>query len=344
MLLLFLVLQDEKHASSKWLWVAYTFVVALDTHFFIYSLLVSGSQGIWLLLKNRVIFKRWLLSQGIALIVSAYLVTWVIMEQGQVGWLPKIGQTTIEEIFVGQAFWGNPTLAFVANGLVLAVLAGAYHPAAQLPRVSASQVQLLAISILLPPALILGYSLLGHPIYDSRYFTMTAPMVALVLAIGVDQLFSARLAPVALLLVVVLAVPSYARFRAVDSKNTHWSLVAAELHNIQRPGDGVLFADYDRKSPSQSRIMIGYRSLVSDLQDLTVVSPYQRAKGLYPKRVPAQQVTDRIAASARVIIVAEKTEKAEFQTLKSLVEGLKFRLLKRVGVSGTSVVVFEKAK
>jgi len=347
MLWLFLTLLDPNRTKSRWLWVAYTAVVALDTHFFVYSILVSGTQGLWLLLRQRKhaglhIFRRWLLAQGIALGVSGYLITWVLMEQGQVGWLPAIGQTTVEEVFVGQAFWGNPTLAYLATGLLIAVFAGAKHAKAAATGLSSEILEILGLAIVIPPALVLIYSVSSHPIYDARYFTITAPMVALALAIALDRLFARPLAPVALLLLVAVALPTYGRFRSIDAKGTHWTQVAETLGAMGKAGDGVLFTDYDRKSPSQSRVMIGYASIVGPLTDLTAVVPYQKSPGLYPKRVPAAKVAGRIAQMNRVLVVAESTEKPEYRKLYNQLtdEGFAFSIRHRV--AHTWINVFSK--
>ena len=327
-------------------WVAYTFVVVLDTHFFIYSILVAGSQGLWLLWDRRQIFKHWLLSLGIAVVTSGFLICWVLIEQGQVGWLPQLSQTTLEEIFVGQAFWENQTLAFIANGLIIAVLAGAVHPRSQQvlakQQVPTSYLRLLGIIVLFPPALILLYSLLRNPIYDSRYFTMTAPMVSLLLAIAADRLFSRRLAVIAVVLIATLALPTYFKFRATDAKGTHWESVAVTLNRLEQPGDGVLFTDFDRKSPSQSRIMIGYRPLVSDLTDLTVVSPYQRANGLYPKRETVEQAVGKLQGIRRVLVVQESAERTEYLRVKTVLTNAGFGFARRVRVAHTWVNIFSK--
>ena len=339
-LLLFLHILDASGRRLKWLWVGYTFLVILDAHFFIYSLLVAGSHGVWLLWQNRKLFRQWLLSMVVTVATSAFIITWVLIEKDQVGWLPPLGPTTIDEIFVGQAFWGNPNLAYLANGLILALLAGAVNPARLIAPDQRKFIVLAGGMVLVPPAIILVASLLSSPIYDSRYFTMTAPMVALLLAVALESLFTRRSSLVALLLVLALSVPTYFRFRETAAKGTHWEQVAAAIYRVEKPGDGILFTDYDRKSPSQSRIMIAYPSMVSDLTDLTQIRPYQRAEGLYPKRAKVTQVTARFKSHRRILVLHESDEKREYDQVAAVLKARGFGFEKRIRVVRSWISIF----
>lgn len=344
LLLLLLLAISASGRRRSWLWVAYTFVLALGIHFFIYILLVALAQGFWLFWRRRHALKPWLLALAIAVAVAGYILTIGIIEKGQVGWLPGIGAGTFEEVLVGQAFWGNVNLAFVANGLILAILAGAAHRTRTLSTDQGHHVQLLGLIVVLPPVAIIGYSLLGSSIYDSRYLTMTAPMVALLLALAVDRLFSHRVAFLALITVLVLAFPSYGKFRASNSKGTSWATVATELGRISRPGDGILFTDYDRKSPSQSRVMIAYPKETKNLTDLTLVTPYTRALGLYPKRVLADAVTADFRQHPRILVLELSAEKAEFRHLNNLLTSEGFKLAGRKPVIRSWIDTYLRTK
>lgn len=343
LLLLLLVALDATGRRRKWLWVGYTFVLALGVHFFIYLLLVAGAQGIWVFIERRPAFRAWLLSLGIAVAVAGYILTIAIIEKGQVGWLPGIGVETFQEVLVGQAFWGNVNLALVANGLILAVLAGARHRGHSASPSQTSLLGLLALIIALPTAAIIGYSLLGSSIYDARYLTMTAPVVALALALAIDWLFSRRMAYLALVIVLALAIPSYGKFRASDAKGTHWAAVAAAVGAVSKPGDGILFTDYARKSPSQSRIMIAYPADTKNLTDLTVTVPFSKAPGLYPKRVPADAVTGNFGKYSRILVLEESTEKQQYRHLNDLLTQQGFHLLERRPVVHSWIDVFVPA-
>ena len=342
LLLLLLLAIDARGRGRSWLWVGYTFVLALGIHFFIYLILVAAAQGIWVFAKRRPAFRAWLLSLGIAVAVAGYILTIAIIEKGQVGWLPGIGVGIMEEVLVGQAFWGNYNLALVANGLILAVLLGARFRSHPAKPVQSNLISLFALIIILPTAAIIGYSLLGSSIYDSRYLTMTAPVVALVLALAVDWLFSRRAAYLVLALILALAAPSYGKFRSTDAKGTSWATVAAAIGEVSKPGDGILFTDYARKSPSQSRIMIAYPEQTKNLTDLTVITPYADAAGLYPKRVSAEAVVGSFAAHPRILVLEESTEQPQYAHLRDLLTQRGFRLERRKAVIHSWIDVFTR--
>ena len=342
LLLLLLLAIDARGRRRSWLWVGYTFMLALGIHFFIYLALVSAAQGIWVFAKRRPAFRAWLLAFGIAAAVSGYILTVAVIEKGQVGWLPGIGAGTVEEVLVGQAFWGNYNLALVANGLILAVLLGARFSGHTIPAAQTSLLSLIGLIMLLPTAAIVGYSLLGSSIYDARYLTMTAPVVALALALAIDWLFSRRVAYLALVLILVLAAPSYGKFRSTDAKGTSWAVVAAAIGEVSKPGDGILFTDFARKSPSQSRIMIAYPKQTRNLTDLTVVTPYSNAAGLYPKRVPAQAVVGSFASHPRILVLEESTEQPQYAQLRSLLTANGFQLERRKAVIHSWIDIFTR--
>jgi mannosyltransferase len=341
LLLLLLLALDASGRRRRWLWVAYTFTLALGIHFFIYLILVAFAHGIWIFATRRTAFRTWLLSLGIAFAVSAYILTIVIIEKGQVGWLPAIGVSTVNEVLVGQAFWGNVNLAYIANGLIIAVLAGARFRGHSATPEQTRLIGLLALIIALPPVAIIGYSLVESSIYDSRYLTMTAPMVGLTLALAVDWLFSRRVAWLALLLILLLAYPSYGKFRATDAKGTHWSTVASAIGAMSRPGDGILFTDYARKSPSQSRIMIAYPAQTKNLTDITVKIPYFKASGLYPHRVTAAAAASRFGSFKRILVLEESTEQKQYAEVLAVLTQQGFKLVERKPVVRSWIDIFE---
>ena len=341
-LIFVLALTSETDRTAKRYWVAYTATLILAIHFFVYLALLAGSQGVWLLLVRRKGFPRWLTAVGISIVVSAYILVWVIMEKGQVGWLPPLGKDTLNEIFIGQAFWSNPQLALLANGLILAVLAGASHRGKAVPAEEIRVMWLLGLGIVVPPLVILAASIRGGSIYDSRYFTFAAPLVAILLALALERLFSRRLAYLALAVVVALAVPSYFDFRALNAKGTYWGQIAAQVRIHSKPGDAILFTDYARKSPSLSRISIAYPADFANTTDLTVVTPYRQAIGLYPKRMPVPNAVSAIGARSRVLVLQQNTELVEYHAIAGLLKAKGFHQSQRYRAFDTWLRVFTR--
>jgi mannosyltransferase len=339
------LLLTEPNASgrrAKWLWVAYTFTLALSMHFFVYIALYAGTQGIWLLWRRRDLFKRWMTSTLISVAVSAYLIVWVVLEKGQVGWLPPISSATAIEVFVGQAFWGDLALAFVANGLIAAVIFGAHHRSRSVSDAQHQLIQLFGLVISVPSAIVIVYSIVGGSIYDSRYFTFSAPIVAILLAIAVDQLFSKRMAFAALALIVGLSLPAYFHFRSLDAKGTHWNSVAKIIESHSQPGDGILYTDYDRKSPSQSRLKIAFPHQLRNITDLTAVTPYYKAPGLYPERESIAAAGHKFASFKRILVIQVSSEKREFATVKRILALHHFNQTSRIHLYNTWLLTFTR--
>lgn len=351
MLIFVHVVTAETDRRAKRMWIAYTAVAALAIHFFVYIALMIGSQGLWLLVRwlrsgrtasGRQAFLRWLAATGIAIGVAGYLIVVVVMEKGQVGWLPAISHSTLDEVFVGQAFWSDPSLAFVANTLIIVMLLGAAYRGRVPAPGQWGSVLLLLCAIVVPPAIILAYSLVGGSIYDARYFTFAAPFVAILLALSLARLFNRWISVLALMLVVALSLPAYFGFRAPGAKGTHWGQVAHLIHRNALPGDAILYTDFDRKSPSQSRISIAYPKEFRGITDLTVTKPYYRSPGLYPRRADAAAVAYRFGSFRRILVLQVSTEKPEFRKLNDLLTAKGFRVSRRVRVFNTWLNIFTK--
>jgi len=341
----FVLALNSDRKTAKRYWVGYVITLAFGIHFFVYIALYAGAQGIWLLFHQRREFARWILALGVAIAASGYLIVWAIMEKGQIAWLPPVDWSTPYEVFVGQAFWGDIALAFLANGLILAVIFGARHTSRETLPNEASNIRLLTISMALPPAIILLYSLIGDSIYDSRYFSYSAPVVAILLALAVDRLFSKRTAFVALALVVGLSFQGYHSFRNLNSKGDYWTQVAAEIQKTSAPGDAILYTDYDRKSPSISRLTIAYPQELKNVTDVTVKTPYSRALGLYPKRVAAETLAPSIWNKyRRVVVVSASTERKQANQLGEMLKNRGFALDHRLRVFDTTLAYYRSAK
>ncbi|MFM7029575.1 MAG: glycosyltransferase family 39 protein [Micrococcales bacterium] len=326
LLLLFLrVVEEQDDRRARRLWVAYTFVLALCLFLFVYIALMAAAQGLWLLRNHRQLFKRWITSVLISIAVASYLIFNVIYEKGQVGWLPPISRATFSMVFMGQAFWTNPELAFFANGLMLAVLAGAVHRSRIVSAIERSTLNLFAYILIVPTAVIVGFSLVCGSIYDSRYFTFSAPVVAITMAAALERLLSKRLAVASLAVVVALSSMSYLYFRSIDSKGTHWDQVAALVGKHAKAGDGILFTDFTRKSPSLSRLPIAYPNNFKGLVDVTKVKSFQHTGELYDKRESIAQALPRLKTLGTVLVLSDPAELSQYHQVDKLLRAAGFR-------------------
>ena len=132
--------------------------------------------------------------------------------------------------------------------------------------------------LLIPTALVVGWSVLVHPIYTPRYLAFTAPALALVLGTCVAAVASRPWAVAALLgLFAIAAAPNYllAQRNPYAKYGMDYSQVADLISAKAAPGDCLLVNDTVTFMPAPMRPLLAarpdaYRKLI----DLTL---WQRA-------------------------------------------------------------------
>ncbi|MEN9989819.1 MAG: hypothetical protein RL508_798 [Actinomycetota bacterium] len=340
--ILYLFLKANQATGRRALgyWIAYAIFLSFGIDLFIYMVLFAGAHGIWLLRKNRDAFGNWLYATIAAVLGSLVVIVWGLIEKGQLGWLPKLSDRTILEVFVGQAFWLDPALALLACGLILALMVGARRPGFVEDPQETNIIGLLTISVVLPPAIILAYSAFGDSVYDSRYFTYAAPMVAVLLALAIDRLFTRRLALLALIVAVALSVQPYVYFRTPESKLTSWGPLAAKVEAVSHSGDGILYSDFKSISPSLSRVAIGYPEEFLKVHDLTQTAAYYNSPGLYPKRLPIDDVVVQLPSYKRILVLGASKFQANYQHISDLLTTNGFSIKRQIKVADYWISVF----
>jgi len=340
--LLWLLLKAKNASGAKAirLWIGYAGCLSFGIDLFIYMALLAAAQGLWLLRKERAAFGNWMFATIGAVVGSLLVIIWGIIEKGQLGWLPQLSEKTFLEVFVEQAFWQDPALALLACGLILALMVGARRPGFVESSSETATIQLMTWSVLLPPAVILAYSVLGSSIYDARYFTYAAPMVAILLALAIDRLFSRRLAWIALIVALGLSVQPYFYFRNPTSKLTSWGPLAARVEAVSQAGDGILYSDFDALSPTLSRVAIGYPEEFLKVHDLTQVVPYYRAPGLYPKRIPMDNVANELPKYRRILVLGAPKYTQNYEQIRQLLASKGFKESRQIGVADYWISVF----
>ena len=285
-------------------WVAYGVALGLGINLFVYMILLALTQGLWLKLSQRTIPKQWWFGLGTGIGVGMFVTVWAGIEHGQISWLPKVSVRTLGEILVGQNFLGSDTVALLATGLILALALGAR----QKPTTALEDkaIGLWAFSAVLPPAVVIGYSLAFSPIYDSRYFTFATPMVALLLALALDKLMPSFAGWVSLVVILALCLIPYSDFRGEHGKPTNWAQVASAVAAQAKPGDAILYADYSERSPSVSRISIGYPYAFRGLVDVTRETSKRSVSGLYPERKQLSKVLEKLAGVKSVWFLSNR--------------------------------------
>jgi mannosyltransferase len=342
LILLLLKILSAEPAQRRLLWVAYGVLQTLGTYLFIYFCVLAFAHGLWIFAKRRDLFKGWLITFGMAVLASTWILALANLQKNQIGWLPKIDAGTVIEFFQSQYFMYNPTLAFLANGILLVVILGGVRIG--LSSWQASATQFLGLQLVLTPLVTIAYSLVAKPIYNSRYQTALAPIVAILLAVGIHQIFSNRIKWVALGLIVGLCLPNYLEFRAAHAKesNSNWTEIADIVGEIKKPGDGVLFTDFQRATPTLGRLPIAYPQDFAGVKDLTLTLSYRESHGLYDQRMPVADSIPRWKNLSRILVVADAREFAQYRQLEGMLLQQGFHRDGRKHITGTSIVTFSR--
>jgi mannosyltransferase len=344
-LLLLLLLRILSTSSAKqrgYLWVAYGVLQTLGTYLFIYFCILAFAHGLWLFAKRRELFKGWLTTFGLALLASSWILVIADLQKNQIGWLPRIGNQTIVEFFESQYFMFNPAMSFLANGLLVVVILGGTRIGLSKSQESASL--FLGLQLVLTPLVTIAYSVASNPIYNSRYQTALAPMVAILLAVGIHHIFSNRVKWLALAVIIGVSLPTYIQFRSAHAKeaNSNWAELSQVVGAIKKPGDGILFSDYQRATPTLSRLPIGYPGDFVGMRDLTRSLSYRDSRGLYNERMAVADSIPRWKNLRRIIVVADAKEFAEYLKLRDLLDQQGFRRSNLKHIGGSSVVTFSR--
>ena len=196
----------------------------------------------------------------------------------QIIWVSPVGRRTIEDVAVQQYFERSPLFMLVSAVIVAAAIVLWRFTSAQF--VQADR-QLMAVAIawlVIPTALILGWSALIHPIYTPRYLCYTAPAIALVLGVCIGALALTQWAATAIVSALALAAaPNYLLTqRSPYAKyDMDYSQVADLIAAKAAPGDCLLVNDTVTFMPAPMRPLLAARP--DAYRKLADISLWQRA-------------------------------------------------------------------
>jgi len=359
-------IESKTENRTRIFWVAYTFLLVVALQVFLYQALFAAAHGVWLLLKYRRQFSSWLMSVLISLLVDGYLIYWDILEKNQINWIHALVGQEWQLIGVDQYFEHSPALAILFLGLM--ALLGLHASLGKQPVTQTQQnFTLLAVTtVALPTLLVAGASLLvKNSIYDPRYFTFAAPMVAILFALGLDRavaIITDRQAKgdlkrqmlhwSAYLLVIALTVQPFLLFRGPTAKGTNWRTIASTLSQIHHSkiltGElattghkaAVVFADLGAKSPSVSRIRIAYPWSMSGLSDPTLDLSHSKTNGLYDRELSLRRSWPAIAKSPLIVLIGAKELMTQATAISKLLLDHGYRIRNTVHLGANWVSVF----
>jgi mannosyltransferase len=275
-------------ARPGWRWLGYGVGLGVLVALFLDTALVVAAHLVLVVLftrapERRAALRRFAAAVGIALVLSAPVVIAGWRQRSQVGFLADRAPTPRTVLVT--PWFGDAALAIAAGGLLLLALV------VLLRRAPLARAGVVALAGALVPSVViltLGAALGGF--YAARYVGFTAPWVAFLLAVGVEE--AVRRLPavgrtpasaVAIALVASLAAPTIVAQRAPTARNagTDWNEVAALIGARSHPGDGIAFDDGVRHSRRPRLALHAYPDAFRGVTDLGLVTPYERTAGLW---------------------------------------------------------------
>lgn len=266
--------------DNAWLWLLYGIVLATSILLDIYLALMLLAHAAYLCLyrHGRTVLVRFAITSVLAGCAVTPFVVETIGQAHQIIWVSPIGRRTIEDVAIQQYFERSPPFMLVSALVVATAIVLWRFTSTQL--VQADR-QLLAVAIawlVIPTALILGWSALVHPIYTPRYLCFTAPAIALVLGVCIGALAVTRWTATAIVSVLALAAaPNYLLTqRSPYAKyDMDYSQVADLITAKAAPGDCLLVNDTVTFMPAPMRPLMAARP--DAYRKLIDLSLWQRA-------------------------------------------------------------------
>ena len=354
-----LALRAKEARAVRFWWILYTVWLVIGICTFVYLALFAFAQFVWLGLVHRQQVRYWLVSCAVSIGTSGYLLFWILLEKGQVAWLPKVGLQTVSEVLKGQWFLASTwlslifisSLAWFAFFSIRTRFKSARANENQNLTVGTGSLFDLHASILgqylvgisLPTFIILAFSVFtGSSIYDARYFTFATPFVAILLAVILTKYTARWIGLAVLAMSLAFCIQPFLELRTPEAKLTNWRVVSEAVASISHPGDAILFGDYKAQSPSLSRIPIAYPRPFLGLDDVTLKRNYGRVWGLYDQRATVDQVWPKVSKNSRVILVTTDHYRADAKTLENRLSATGFHLVKRIPLREDRVELFQK--
>ncbi|AYG02919.1 glycosyltransferase family 39 protein [Gryllotalpicola protaetiae] len=226
-----------------WWWVALGAVAAIGVATFLlvstlllaqllYALVVPGRRRAWLPL-----LAAWL--AALAAAAPVLYLGW--RERAQIAWIgPKNAFTpwTVLAEPSGETSWAYSFAVWVL------LAAGAFRWRHALRRVCPEWLLLAGCWVVVPFTLTIAVSLVGDPVFTSRYLTFAMPGLAMAVAAALAALGARRLVAGATITLLAVSVPAYIGQRQPFAKprESDLRLVAETVRDHARPGDAILFA------------------------------------------------------------------------------------------------------
>lgn len=252
--------------NNDWIWLCYAAAMTASILLDVYLALMFLVHAVFLCFHRppRTVVVRFAVAMVCTCLAVAPFVRLAVGQAHQIIWISPVGRRTVEDVAVQQYFERSPLFLIVSCCVVVAAIILWRFTSAEL---SGPDRQLLAVAIawlVVPTALILGWSALVHPIYTPRYLCFTAPAMTLALGVCLGAL-AVRPWAVAVVLAVftAAAAPNYLLVqRSPYAKyGMDYSQVAdlIEAKSKGEPGECLLVNDTVTFMPAPMRPLLAAR-------------------------------------------------------------------------------------
>ncbi|GAA4159988.1 glycosyltransferase family 39 protein [Gryllotalpicola daejeonensis] len=298
--------------SGGWWWAALGAAIALSVSTFLLTSTLVVAQLLFVLLRrdtdesdrpNRGIRssrRAWiplLVTWFVALAAASPILTLAWQERAQIAWIGPNSAFNAWTVLVepaGETSWGY------AFAVWILIIAGAVRWRAALRAACPEWLLLAGCWVIVPFAITIGISLLGSPVFTSRYLTFAMPGLALALAAALAALSARRLVAAVTIALLVIALPTYVGQRLAYAKPRESDLreVAQTVAAHSQPGDAILFA------PGRPReALYAYPQYFDGLVDVALKTPFPASDAFHDKTVPLAKRTAKLAGIRSLILV-----------------------------------------
>ena len=262
-----------------WAWTLYGAVLAVSILLEVYLALLVFVHIVFVVgfRRTRSALVPFAVTSVAVVGATAPFVAVVAGQAQQIAWITPIGRRTVEDVAVQQYFDRNPYFAALA-ALLVAVAAAVWMCTKRLAPGDREAVVLSVAWLLIPTALIVGWSAVAEPLYTPRYLSFTAPAVALLLAVCITALSHSTWVTVAVVVLLgIVALPTYAAVqRGPYAKyGMDYSQVADLITAEAAAGDCLFVNDTVTFHPAPMRPLLAARP--DTYRELVDVSLWERA-------------------------------------------------------------------
>lgn len=295
-------------------WVIFGVGVTVSGYLHEMTLLLAAAFGISLVLARvpRPVVRRWLVTTLVAVVLVLPLVYQGTVERRG---LAKLHTPTIGTVVqLGHQLFGTNT-AVAATVAALAVV-GALPAFTAVARTGHVTLPVLAApALVVPPAVLLGESLLTRPLYDQRYVLYSTVAACLLAAAGLERVADAvsqrlgrrpavrrvaagGLAAALALVVATVQAGDQRFFGTPGSRPEDYGAASAYVQARKAPGDAVLFMQ-----PSARNAKLGFPDAFAGLRDVAELVTPARSGTFRGVDRPVGQVLAALRASDRVWVL-----------------------------------------